>query len=178
MAERGGVTYFLTNPMSVDDHALAMRDGSSVIVHPEPYRAEFVAPTGAPLCNASIGTAPKVAGDAEQREAIARRWFVPGYSGPRWEPHDFEGWPRFLPPFVQNRVLSVPDGTVVIRSTAAQETDGVKYDLVRRRGTVSVARLRLRPNQRIVGFGKNSVYLVTKDPDDLETLSVHQWRTP
>ena len=43
-----------------------------------------------------------------------------------------------------------------------------------RRG-VLVRQVVLPPNQKILGFGRVSVYVVVSDADDLQTLERHPW---
>ena len=49
-----------------------------------------------------------------------------------------------------------------------------RYDVIDRRGVVN-GQLVLEPNERLVGFGARSVYVVERDADDIERIRRHPW---
>lgn len=177
IAQRGGTTYFLTNPMAVDEHAVLLRDGTLAVVRPAPFAVELIGQDGSKVLAPKVESPPRIVGEAEQRAAIARRWFVPGYTGPRWEPTDFDGWPKTVPHFMQNGVFATREGAVVLRRAQRREEDAATYDVFTRVPAIHYT-ITLRPRQRIVGFGRGAVYLATQDEDDMDVVSRHPWTIP
>ena len=87
----------------------------------------------------------------------------------------FPEFPSTLPTFLPEALLASPDGLLLIaRTPTAQTPDWFRYDLVDRAGRL-VATLTIPLAQRIVGFGKSSVYVVETDTLGLETLRRHPW---
>ena len=71
-------------------------------------------------------------------------------------------------------MLPVPDGRLLVERV---ETDGKassQYDVIDRRGAIA-GQIELPANQRIVGFGRNTVYIARADDDGLKHLSRHAW---
>ncbi len=91
------------------------------------------------------------------------------------------GWPSTRPAF-SVRPLSpegatawpTPEGNVLVERLRIEPSPQVRYDVIDRSGK-RVLNLRLGHNQRVVGFGRRHVYVVTKDADGLERLSRHPW---
>ncbi len=67
-----------------------------------------------------------------------------------------------------------PEGRLVVRRAPDLRVLENRYDLVDREGRLE-ATLILPANEAIVGFGRNSVYLVETDEFDLQTLRRHPW---
>jgi hypothetical protein len=85
-----------------------------------------------------------------------------------------EQWPKLLPPFLPDAVWFASDGRLWVRRTTAAGAPP-SFDLIDRAGAV-VTRLQLPPRTRVVGFGRNTVYLARIDDDDLEYLE--RYRLP
>ena len=79
------------------------------------------------------------------------------------------GWAEFLPPFVANaEILFDPDGNLWVERTTASPADA-QYDVIGRDGTLRHQVL-LPAGTRLLGFGRNALYLVRRDDLDLEYL--------
>ena len=168
------ITYILGNPLAVADQALLFPDGWIAIAFVAPYRVEWRSPSGTKVRGQPLPHSPQRVDDRVKRQAIDDRWAGPGSTAPKFAFTDFPAWPDVVPPFLDNALLSLPDGRVAIRRTSLGADRSVQYDLVDRQGRLSGA-LRLPPNERIMAFGARSVYVVAIGPDDLETLRRHPW---
>ena len=174
VVQHADVTYFLENPLSIHEQAVLFADGWLAAVRLAPYRLEWVTPEYRKI------TAPPVPGrqvpvdEIQKDEAIARRWFVPGYTGRRWKSEDFAGWPRFVPAITQDALFAAPDGSLVVRRLAGSSATENSYDVFGRDGTRHL-QLVLPANARILGFGALSVYVSVRDQDDLEQLERRPW---
>jgi hypothetical protein len=168
------IAYMLGNPLAVGDQALLFPDGWIAIALVAPYRVEWHAPGGTVVRGQPLPYSPQRVDDRVKRQAIDDRWAGPGSRAPKFALTDFPAWPDVLPPFLDNALLSLPDGRVAIKRTSLGADRSVHYDIVDRRGNLS-GTLRLLPNERIMAFGARSVYVVAIGPDDLETLRRHSW---
>jgi hypothetical protein len=87
-----------------------------------------------------------------------------------------EHWSKELPPFemVFNNPLGMPDGRLLVRRSERAGSTEIMHDIVDREGRLG-AQLVLAMNQRVVGFGKHSVYVVEEDDDGEEWLCRMPW---
>jgi hypothetical protein len=83
-------------------------------------------------------------------------------------------FPEFVAPFEFLPLIPAPDGRVVVLRTPTADVAEPVYDVIDHRGML-VARIELAAGERIVGFGRRSVYLAAKDADDVERLRRHPW---
>jgi len=170
-------------PMA-DRYTLAS-DGWVVVVRSNPYHVEWRAPDGRWVKGAAIAD-PVVRVDAREKAAFLaqrapRRSSAPivlapgvGY-GPPPPPPRFGDWPETVPPFtIRTSLLVTRHGEVLVQRTPTAALPTPLFDVIDRQG-VRQYQLLLPANQRILGFGNGSVYVVTKDNDDIETLSRHAW---
>ena len=65
--------------------------------------------------------------------------------------------------------LAAPDGKAWVRRTNAAADSAGRYDVLDQSGRL-IARVALPLRTRIVGFGREWIYLVLTDEDDLEYL--------
>ena len=86
----------------------------------------------------------------------------------------FTEFPEFVPPFMGMSAVPTPEGNVVIPRTPTADEPTPIYDEVNRSGQLT-RRIGLAAGQRIVGFGKRSIYVSSEDSDGLEHLSRHPW---
>ena len=78
-------------------------------------------------------------------------------------------WAAELPPFRGNAFVAfAPDGKLWIQRTTFGR-EGARYDLIGPDGAL-VDRVRLPDGHRVVGFGRDVMYIVRRDADDLEFL--------
>lgn len=165
------VVWILNSPFASEEQSLLFRDGWIVLLLMHPYRVEWIAPYGARGAVTALPDAQVRMDDRQVRAAIARKW---PRVRPQFRPDEIPPSPTVLPPFGNNALHALPDGRVLIRRTYDANYPGTFYDIVNRRGQL-VERLALGPNERVVGFGVRSVYVATRDADDVEHLSQHPW---
>lgn len=168
----GNIPWVLNPPLDGDEQAVMFSDGWIAFARRNPYRIEWRRPDGTLVRGGPIPVPPIPVDDREKRALIARRYAAGGK--PMFLPEDFEDWPRTLPPFLDRALLSLPDGRLVVWRTPSAATPGNNYDIIDRTGRL-VERLALPANERLVGFGARSAYVVVKDDDDVERLRRHPW---
>jgi len=167
------ITYFLVNPLQAGDQALLFPDGWIATAFVDPYRVEWRTPKGGVVRGHPLPYSPQPVDERVKRHAIEDKWPT-SPQAPQFASTDFVGWPDVVPPFLRNALSALPDGKVAILRTSLGADRSVQYDIVDRRGTLAGI-LRLPPNERIVGFGRRSVYVVATDADDNEILRRHAW---
>jgi hypothetical protein len=168
------IAYILTNPLAAGDLALLFPDGWIAIALVSPYRVQWHAPGGTVIRGPPLPHSPQRVDDRVKQQAVDDRWAGPGSRAPKFALTDFPAWPDVVPPFLENALLSLPDGRLAIRRTSLGAERSMRYDIVDRRGSLSGI-VRLPPNERIMAFGPKAVYVVAVGPDDLETLRRHPW---
>ena len=158
----------LPGGLAVYEQAVLAPDGWVAVVRLDPYRIDWRSPDGQWLHGAPIPV------PLERMDAAERQF----YEGePRPGPQRVTvRWPEYLPPFTIGwPPIATFDGKVVIRRAKSVHTSGTRYDVVDHRGRL-VKQLLLPHNERILGFGQESVYIVVRDDVDLETVRRHPWR--
>lgn len=169
----GVVHYSLVNPLAVGDQALLFPDGWTAIVYASPYSVTWRSASGATTRGRPLPHTRQSLDERMKRRIIDDAW-PPSPATPSWRTTDFPGWPEVLPPFLKDALLALPDGKLVIRRTSFYGDSAVQYDIVDRQGILSTV-LRLPGNERIVGFGPGSVYVVVTDADENEHLHRRPW---
>lgn len=177
-ATRGGIRRLLmVNPLASADEALLLPDGSMVVARTTPYRVDVRSPSGAWLRGPVIEPRGRMPTRADQCAAFKE--LFPG-SEP-CEPEKLPAWPSALPPFVPTRqaapvptLLADAQGRVVIARTLGGGATRRRYDVIDRSGR-RVQVLELALNQRVLGFGRTSVYVVETDDDRLQRITRHPW---
>lgn len=165
------IEHELVNPYGIEDQAWLYFDGWIAIVRAAPFSVEWIAPEGASRMRTIIpGLSTEVT--ARDREfAVRSAW--QHIKSPPLTPDEFVGWPATLPPFPKDALLPLPDGRLSIARIVTWRSTAREYEIVDRRGRVS-ARIAVPLDSRIVGFGTDWVYVVTRDSDDVEILSRHR----
>jgi len=173
-----GVRYQV-NLQSRDQSAL-FPDGSVAIVRANPYRLDWCSSAG--RCQqGAVSEASKAGISDEAKEAIIRWWGQTSSTFADRHVNETTGWPAALPAFAvgggfdDTAVLPEPRGNVVVERLPTKMPAASTYDLVDHDGR-RVAAVRLEVNQRIVGFGKSSVYTIDIDADGLQSLRRHDWK--
>ncbi len=177
-ATRGGIRRMLmVNPLASADDALLLPDGSIVVARTAPYRVDVRLPSGAWLRGPVIEPRGRTPTRADQCAAITE--LLSG-SEP-CEPEKLPGWPSAVPPFLPVRniapvptMLADAQGRVIIARTVDGGATRRRYDVIDRTGR-RVQVLELALNQRLLGFGRASVYVVETDDDRLQRITRHPW---
>lgn len=179
-AGRGLVVRMPSGPFSTRAQWAVAHDGTLAIVTPDPYRVEIVRPDG------TRRQGPAVSYDRVRvTEALKAEWrkdasapvmgIMVGRDGSRSaraitpQPREPAEWPAYLPPFLYDAVKAAPDGRFWVQRTTAAGGPGA-YDVFDSSG-VLVERVAVPRGSRLLGFGRNGVYLVTRDELDLENVA-------
>jgi hypothetical protein len=150
------------------EQAVLASDGWIAVVRLDPYRLDWRTRDGQWIYGKPIPVRAQPIDEAERNEY---RRSVPTAQGAT----AFK-WPDVLPPFTPGwPPIIAGNEYVLVRRARSAHFDGVRYDVIDRRGELE-RQLILRKNERILGFGTKSVYIVAADESDLETLRRHDWR--
>ena len=171
----------LTGPLASEGQAWLFPDGWVALAHPDPYRVDWLTPGGEWVRGDTLPVTPTDVTPEEQCLAIGR--LVPDA---QCDPDRYPDWPGQVPPFtmVVDRGWVTPGGTalqpgphglLLIRRTPTTEAPHTRYDVVDRSGALRGAIL-MPEGGTIVGFGRESLYVVQKDEMDLLALSRHPWQ--
>jgi hypothetical protein len=157
--------------LSVGEQAFLTADGYVAIARLNPYRVEWRAPNGAWTRGAPLPFS-RTPVDAAERSATRRRLEAAG--GKPGYPSDAAIWPSVVPPFQPGALRESPEGYLLIERTPTAKSPDTIYDVIDRAGKL-VRRLALSPAERIVGFGRGTVFTVSRDADGLEKVRRHSW---
>lgn len=175
-------------PLSSEDAWGVAPDGSVVLARAGEPRVEWVAPDGTvtrgptvPLTPVRIGSAEKeeylleqgrsgggIAVGVEMRNDQMSVTFSRGGAGARRRDASQQSWPQAKPPFHSGRIPVDPLGRAWVRRHV-RAGEASTYDIFDRRGE-RVATVLLDHGKRVVGFGRESVYVVAFDDLDLSYL--------
>ena len=154
---------------SENEQALLFPDGWIAVVRVEPYRVEWRKPDG------SIVRGPELPWEAPRSNATERRAYAERH-GKRFGPDSpipEMPWADRLAP-IRPGSRATPEGNILIaRSLWSQVTD-TRYDLVDRTGRL-IGRVVMPDSERIIGFGRASVYVSVTDGDGFQHLRRHPW---
>jgi hypothetical protein len=131
--------------------------GELLILRAEPFRMERRGGDGAPLGTGPGLRRPAVAVSEQDKEAFAL-----GRAAAESIP-----WPATKPPFRYGTLRIAPAGEAWIELSTAADDPAPLYGVLRADGTL-VRLVRLPEGRRLVGLGRNSLYTVRRDDDDLE----------
>jgi hypothetical protein len=168
---RPAITYELVQELATDDQAILFPDGWIAIAYSDPYRVEWRGPNGQRVGGARLPITRVRVDEFQKRATIVRGWPA---DSTLFASGDYPPWPDVLPPFLPEALLPSPDGSLVIRRTPDGRLPQTAYDLVSRRGAFT-GRIVLKSNKRLVAFGRNAVYVVSRDGDGIETVERHDW---
>jgi hypothetical protein len=153
-------------PFSLVDAWAAGADGSIAIVRANPYRVEWIGPTGARTSGPTIPYTRHPVTDTD------KQLMYEADRGRRTGPYDMATflaangqWDAFKPPF-QGQPHIAPDGRVWIPVMPRVWGDSITYDVVDGRGQL-VERVAFPKNVKLVGFSGRSIYTTRTDADDL-----------
>ncbi len=163
-------------------------DGSVVLARSADYRVDWVAPDGTVTRGPPVPFNPVRIGNAEREEHLLEQGrsgggiamavemrndqmsvtFTRGGAGALRRDASQYSWPQTKPPFYSSRIPVDPQGRAWVRRHV-RAGEASTYDLFDRRGE-RVATVLLDHGKRVVGFGKESVYVVAFDALDLTYL--------
>jgi hypothetical protein len=176
-----------SSPFAAQDDWTAGLDGRIAIVRHDPYRVEWLAPNGQRVVGPTLRYTPIPVTERDKEEfrnrannpnnRVAIRIGGPGggdaprtTNRPMPEPTD---WPEVKPPFLGNAATVGPDGRLWVLRTRAAGDDVPSYDVFDSYGK-QVGTVKLPASTRLIGFGRNSAYLIRTDEDDLQYLQRHK----
>jgi hypothetical protein len=166
-----GVRYGLISLLTGEEQATLFLDGWIAVAYAEPYRVDWITPDGRRIPGAPLPFVEVPVDDVQRKAAVARDF---PRSPTLFAPEDYPHWPKVLPPFSDKALLAMPDGRVAIRRQVDARDPATVYDLVDRQGRLT-AKLRLKPNENVAGFGRGAVYVIRKDREDLEWIERYSW---
>ena len=148
-----------------EEQPLLFEDGWIAVARYEPYRVDWISPTGQLVRGAPLPGRP-IPMSAREREAyIARNR---AYASAR-------EWPVNVPPFDKSfPLLASPEGWLVIPRVPSADSPNARYDFVDRTGALR-GQLSLPSGSRLLAFSKRSAYVVVTDSDGIERLQRHPW---
>lgn len=155
-------------------------DGRVAVVHPYPYRVELIESnprrlvvTRPPFTPAPVTDSVKQAYMDER--AGAESFIIDANSGrvsiqrDRRQPAPPASWGAYVPPFRSDALIAFDSrGRLWIQRTTFGK-EGTLYDVIGPHGDL-VSQVRLPQGHRVVGFGREAVYVVRRDSDDVEHL--------
>lgn len=196
----GGMLQRYTNlPFAAVDIAAASFDGRIAVVRGTGYRVDWISSEGK-LTRGSSASASSIRVTQAEKDAFIKGLLVPGQivtSGPVGNSggsaaggsrpaggaitvtsggalDDIEmTWPATKPPFLSGAAQVAPDGRVWVLRSRAHDDPIPTYDVFDATGKM-VERVVLPKATRLVGFGKDAVYLARSDEDDLLRLERHR----
>lgn len=163
------VEWELVNPLGVEDQAWLFPDGWMALVLASPFRVDWLSPSGQWIRGHALPWPRMATSDQERTAAISR--YGTGYPI-TLKPSDFVGWPAFIPPFPNDALLPMPDGRIAVEQTITSSSISRTYVIIDRAGEL-VASVQTPLNSRIAAFGREFVYLVTRDELDVERVTRH-----
>jgi len=169
-------------PMAPEDAWGVSPDGRVGIARVRTDQVEWLFPDGKAVLGPTLPYAPISVTDADKRawqEQAARGGIMisnengrvtagPAPSAPRPIDPSIE-WPATKPPFPANAVRVAPTGELWLLRSQPASAKNPLYDVMDGQGRL-VKQVRLPAETRLVAFGKDVVYLVRRDADDLEYL--------
>lgn len=160
----------VNNPLAAGEQALLLPDGWIAIARLGPYRVDWIDPQRRHLAGGALPFVSVPVDTREKRGAMQRIAAARGQ--PAADPDTVPDWPTTLPPFLGEALLGAPDGRLWIRRTPVSRIAGTIYDVIDRQSRL-LGRVRMKEQQRVVGFGTGFVYVAESDDDGLQFLRRH-----
>ena len=158
------------NPLSAGDVAVMFPDGWTAVGRTDPYRVDWIPPSGAVRRGAPLPFERIAVTEKEKRALLAAEAARRGVA-PR-DPAAVDDWPEFLPPFLVSALVPAGTGHVWIRRVPTADHPETDYDVVDRTGA-RVARFTMGADERVVAIGALALYTVFTDDDGIEHLRKH-----
>jgi hypothetical protein len=164
-AGRGGSLRLSNPPMRTNEEPLLFPDGWVAVARIDPYRVDWRAPDGRWALGRPLPFRAARTTDAERAAYLARK---PGF-------RNATDWPDEVPPFeAPVTLLASPEGHLLIKRLPTRAEAATRYDVIDRTGGRR-AQILLAANQRILGVGASSVYVIETDNDGIQRVSRHPW---
>jgi hypothetical protein len=163
-------------PMNIKSvsQAILFPDGWIAVVHGHPYQVMWRSPDGNVLLSKPLPFETHPMADRDKQAVLD--WNERHFSTP--ETNDLKntiGWPDSTQPFSTiSPVLPGPGGNVWVPRLPTATDGRTVYDVIDRQGRLA-SKVYLGPNERILGFGKKWVYVITVTEDDLPFLDRRPW---
>ncbi len=152
----------------VYDRAFHTKDGWTALIRIDPYRVDWVPPSGAVKLGKPFNV-PSV--PVTSREKLAFMELRGRLGGPEGIPD----WPSHVPAIdVTYPIVEAPSGELLIPRVQSADIAARRYDVVDRQGRL-VRQIVLPMRGYLIGSGKKSLYSVALDQDDLNFLQRHPW---
>jgi hypothetical protein len=168
----GDLEHSLVNPLLIPDQAILFLDGWLAVGKTGPYRVSWRSPRGEWIDGKPVSSSPATVSEADRRRALTRAFASIDVS--QLSTSVLADWPTELPPFLDDALLTVPSGHVMVRRTPAGSGTVTQYDVFDRRG-VLVARVEVPSDSRIVTVGSRGAYVTKSGDDGTLLLSRHSF---
>lgn len=156
--------------LSVAEQAVIAADGWVAIALQDPYRVNWIAPSGAVRRGRPLESAPAPVTDVIKQEWRRRTERLLG----RPLPISLQDlpWAFVIPPYRTNALHALSDGRLLIERETVGTLSRAEYDLIDRHGD-RVGVVVLAGHERVVGIGPQRVFVSTTDDDGVERLRVY-----
>lgn len=165
-----------TEPNPRAEEALLASDGWIAVLRLEPLRIDWRTPTGEWVKGAPLPLKPDVV-TARERKAIEQRHAANNAELKR------NGMPPLPPPeipqsltvFATFRHMNITsDGRLAVKRTSTVAAPENRWVIINRKGTID-GEFVIGAKEDIAGFGPKTIYISSKDDDDIQTLRRHPW---
>jgi hypothetical protein len=162
------------HPLTVGEEAFLFPDGWLAVVRIEPFRVDWRTPDGQWVRGAPLPVPVIRMSNREIQASIARtRESDPKAISPGVQ----YGWPDVMPPFSSGGFVADPGGRLLILRQRSADFPKTRYFVVDRQGKLE-GEIEMPLNEKIIGFGRSSVYVVVTDVDGIQRLRRHPWPAP
>ena len=175
------VTSSGTVPFAAQDEWDVAPTGAVAVVRTAPYHVEWISPTGTITAGPVVPyeAIPVTAADQRDFESSQKRSSGGMRMGADGRGTPFDGGPtpvlpEVKPPFIARDVKVSPRGEVWVKRTYTSGATTAVCDVFDGMGS-RVATVRIPSDARVVGFGKDAVYLSRTDADGLQTLERYRY---
>ncbi len=135
------------------EQAILAPDGWIAVFRTAPFRVDWRTPAGEWKLGEALAL-PSLAMD--EREKAAARKQDAGFTRPG---ADTRAWPDSVPLFSgPNLLYTTPDSCVVVMRRPIADAMGTLYDVIDRKGKL-IREFELNGNEKVVGFGRSSIYI-------------------
>lgn len=171
----GGVAYY-QGAWKTSESDLLFPDGWLAVARLSPYRVDWRAPDGHWILGKPL---PVILVKVDEREKRGYMERLAAERGAAVQPTTtYATWPKNIPPFSArgrtNGLVAAPDGKLLVPSTQTVDHPETRYDVIDRNGRLE-RQLILKANERILGSGARSVYVIVVDDDGIQRVQRHPW---